>query len=253
MPTFEVKNMSDFFEAILKITRMWNGEYGWWRGQSSEKWDLVPSVYRQDYARNEHNMAFRFKHMAKTRYHNCPQNDDAHPWLFLMQHYGLPTRLLDWSESPLVALFFAVQNNNRHHEDGCLWVLRPTQLNLKQIGSKGIFTPSASECTLLFKDVFERNANRDQKMLAILTDETDIRHLVQRSVFTIHGTTVPLNKIESSDDLLVKLVIPSKSKASLNQMLNLAGISRAYLFPDLTNLAHELSNVSYIDKNDLPQ
>lgn len=61
------------------------------------------------------------------------------------------------------------------------------------------------------------------------------------------------SKIESTDDLLVKRVIPSKSKASLIQMLNLSGISRAYLFPDLTNLAHELSNVSYIDKKTAPQ
>lgn len=46
-------------------------------------------------------------------------------WLFLMQHYGLPTRLLDWSESLLTASFFAVFNHREHEHSGCVWVLNP--------------------------------------------------------------------------------------------------------------------------------
>jgi hypothetical protein len=61
--------------------------------------------------------------LAKT-----PDPDDYFGWLFLAQHYGLPTRLLDWSESPLVALYFAVTEGHEDH-DGCVWALWPGGLN----------------------------------------------------------------------------------------------------------------------------
>src|SRR5690606_36926394 len=57
------------------------------------------------------------------------QPRDDWEWLFLMQHYGVPTRLLDWTDSPLVALFFAVYNVDRDDRDASLWVLLPAALN----------------------------------------------------------------------------------------------------------------------------
>lgn len=45
-----------------------------------------------------------------------------------MQHYGVPTRLLDWSENPLVALYFAVENKDKE-TDAAIWMLRPNKLN----------------------------------------------------------------------------------------------------------------------------
>src|SRR5437773_608578 len=70
---------------------------------------LVPRVLRSDRF-NERFLAHTFRLRAGSRYSSCPPLDEYPRWLFLMQHYGLPTRLLDWTASPLVALFFAVED-----------------------------------------------------------------------------------------------------------------------------------------------
>jgi len=54
---------------------------------------------------------------------------DEWDWIFLMQHYRAPTRLLDWSESPLVALYFALVDKLQEDSDGALWCMDPIALN----------------------------------------------------------------------------------------------------------------------------
>lgn len=64
---------------------------------------------------------------------SVPQRYDRASWLTLMQHYGLPTRLLDWSESPLVALYFALSSDEDAKADAAVWVLNPMKLNKKWV------------------------------------------------------------------------------------------------------------------------
>lgn len=61
-----------------------------------------------------------------------PQLNDYANWLTIMQHYGLPTRLLDWSRSPLVALYFAVSDKSNDENDACVWMLTPDELNASE-------------------------------------------------------------------------------------------------------------------------
>jgi hypothetical protein len=78
---------------------------------------------------NERALIGHFQVRAPTRAHTrMPEPDDYFGWLFLAQHYGLPTRLLDWTENPLVALYFAVENPEEK-TDGCIWALWPARLN----------------------------------------------------------------------------------------------------------------------------
>src|SRR5712692_10309237 len=86
------------------------GDQVWWRGQGDSDWKLVPGVHR-DPSRGpeyEHTAALLFVQRARTRHPQCPPTGELHSWLFFMQHYRLPTRLLDWTESVLFAGFFAV-------------------------------------------------------------------------------------------------------------------------------------------------
>jgi hypothetical protein len=69
-----------------------------------------------------------------------PQN--SWEWYFLMQHSGAPTRLLDWTEGALIALYFAVRNK-LDATDAAVWVLDPWSLNEHVLGIDEVIAPSA--------------------------------------------------------------------------------------------------------------
>ncbi|MGO9246664.1 MAG: FRG domain-containing protein [Verrucomicrobiia bacterium] len=102
------------------------GECVWFRGQGKKSWPLTPRLARKAaHARAETLFFKRFVQNATSHLHDRPQSEWE--WLFLMQHYRVPTRLLDWTESPLVALYFAVVDSPK--QDGAVWCLLPTELN----------------------------------------------------------------------------------------------------------------------------
>lgn len=130
MVEFIANDINAFTNAIVAITRHFHDAKPWWRGQADKGWNLCPSLYWRELGQKETNMTVRFRTMARARHVNCPQNQDVFSWLFLMQHYRLPTRLLDWSESPLVALFFAVEEEAQDCSDAAIWALEPTELKM---------------------------------------------------------------------------------------------------------------------------
>ena len=251
MVEFIANDINEFTNAVVAITRHFHDAKPWWRGQADKEWNLRPSLYWRELGQKETNMTVRFRTMARARHVNCPQNQDVFLWLFLMQHYRLPTRLLDWSESPLVALFFAVEDKAQDCSDAAIWALEPTELNSQQAGKKTIYTAGNSNIRQVFVEAFIRNPNNpDRRIISILTEQTDLRHMLQQSAFTIHGKDDPINKLDDSAKYIAKIVIPSQYKVAFRQVLALYGISRAVLFPDLENLAQEITALEF---NDLAQ
>src|SRR6266446_10614149 len=101
----------------------------WFRGQAVADWYLEPKLLRGTVDLSETHFINRFKQNASFLLEKPPSSE--FDWLFLMQHYGMQTRLLDWTESPLVGLYFAVEEDAHNSEDGSLWALMPTLLNSK--------------------------------------------------------------------------------------------------------------------------
>ncbi len=95
------------------------------RGHSDEAWDIEPVVDREEYKRAvdgsgrrrlEELVLEKFKQLAVPHIDSVPASDWE--WLCLARHHQVPTRLLDWTENPLVALFFAIED--RSLADGCV-------------------------------------------------------------------------------------------------------------------------------------
>ena len=80
---------------------------------------------------------------------------------------------------------------------------------------------------------------------AVQTKQCDLRHLVQKSVVTIHGRDVPLQKLPEAEKFLARIYIPAKHKDEFRRVLSLYGISQSLLFPDLENLSKELGSMKF--------
>lgn len=241
---YSADNVTSFTAAVVEASRYFGNTRPWWRGQMQAAWSLQPSLYRLGFGGKEINLNARFRLMAKARRRDVPESSDALGWLFLMQHYRLPTRLLDWSQSPLVALYFALEKPD--DADAALWALCPTRLNSIEANTASICMPRSDVIGHLGVQAFRSKGEQpDSRILAVLTEEADLRHLVQQSCFTLHGRAEPLEQREVSSTYLVKVLIPSAAKEGLRQALALLGINRASLFPDLENLALELQGLEF--------
>lgn len=240
----------------------------WWRGHASSIFELQPSVYRpcvyrpNEPTRYEKSVALHFKTRAPGLYSTCP-TDDAHvDWLFLMQHYGLPTRLLDWTRSLLIGLFFAVQDPkkedkipNHENEPGTLWVLNPARLNTNQGHRRAVIAQIKGDpmADRIVKHAFRGKQehkipdhdNPLRSILAIAPPHRDERMVVQQACSTLHGTTKPLNQFPDRDDFLLKIEIQAGAKQSTRKFLKTLGIKPSVLFPDLEHLAKELKDSYY--------
>ena len=103
--TFEIKSLSDF---IVTITDTFSSDKKiWFRGLPDIDYDLKPSIFRDPFKPDlEKDFNIQFQSRAIPFLKSIPQ--DPWEWQFVMQHFGIPTRLLDWTVSGLAALAFSV-------------------------------------------------------------------------------------------------------------------------------------------------
>lgn len=244
MPVQQLKSVSDILEALKLTVASFGGSSPWWRGHGVETWQLVPWAHRIPIPRYETNVSMAFYHEARTRQSNLPPPENASAWLFLMQHYGLPTRLLDWTDSCLVAAYFAVSHKKLHGVPGALWALAPSNLNKQYSGRGNIFASGHQEVMKhLGKiiDLVEPDAeNSEPTTLALTPEHVDLRMLVQCSKFTIHRDGTLLEAAQSAPMHLIKYIIPPDAKPKILEELDGLKINRASLFPDLQNLAKDI-------------
>jgi hypothetical protein len=198
---------------------------GWWfRGQADASWELLPKAGRSPYKLKGGKSLGRFNSWSKKAVAYLPSLPD-NDWerLAIAQHNGLATCLLDWTENPLVATYFAC--SELPNADGVVFCYDPD----------------------LFVDV---------KVLPLSEIESGVngfmprsispRILNQRAVFTVHlpatrTLSVKASPLFEDHPNLARLIIPANQKPALLQMLNDYGINHAVLFADLEGLSRHVN------------
>lgn len=252
--TCTAKTLRQFMRRIEAIEKIWESKPDgapqlWFRGLPKSHLPLIPKLYRP--RRNitqllaaEDEIREEFVRRAPSLTNHKPEN--AWEWYFLMQHYGAPTRLLDWTESPQVGLYFAVKDSEGLH-DAAVWVLDPWWLNKRVVGkfevippgSAGIAEADARRYRPWLPDRFDAKAKLPNRPpVAIYPTQFDVRMAAQRSCFTIHARPrAPLNEIfPRSTDRLAIIVIPSWCINYICAELNDQGVDEATIYPDLGGL-----------------
>ncbi|QSQ19292.1 FRG domain-containing protein [Pyxidicoccus parkwayensis] len=238
-----VKSISELITALADLSKKLDpGEVVWFRGHANEIFKLQPSLARHPKGlEREALLIKRFKQNAYSFRTLPPQSEWE--WLFLMQHFGVPTRLLDWTESPLVGLYFAVNDKPEHDSaDGHLWAMLPAKFNFDIPRIRPIVPidiPSFGvEKTLddYRPDVMVLDTHSNKLPVAAIAHRQNERIMAQLGVFTImHRDTAPLETL--ADKHLAKFTIPAASKPQIKtELLNLR-ITRMSLFPELSSVA----------------
>lgn len=217
------------------------------RGQADAQWVLSPSVHRGYTPQQERYLTNEFRVRARSRYFSCPMSDDYPGWLALMQHYDLPTRLLDWTYSPLVATFFALHPDYvspacSAARDACIWALDARMLNESQGFEPLIFPLDASSYEPLIVPAFKNRKELNTVGVAMAI-EHDPRIQLQQGAFTIHSSRTPIDAMDGAGEWLRRLVIPNAAILVLFDELTLLGIRKYSLFPDLSALTSELRTI----------
>lgn len=228
----------------------------WYRGHGVRSWNLAPPILRKENKETikESNINYYFQVYASSFMEAMPDPEDYSSWITLMQHYGLPTRLLDWSRSPLLAAFFAVFNDKHLQEEGCIWLLDPLELNEYESEGEEILLYHMQHNIMrdLIYPAFKNEPQTElykkfckDKVFASYPAVKNIRVHLQQSAFTVHNserTLIEIADANRSDTMLQELKIPAKSKPMIKKELVACGIIPSMVYPDLEHVAQDIIN-----------
>ncbi|WPO40625.1 FRG domain-containing protein [Tardiphaga sp. 42S5] len=236
MPVRKVRNIAAYIDALRADQ---DGSARWFRGHGNAKWPLLPGIMRSRPGLSEASALARFKQSAAMLTERTPSS--AFDWTFLMQHYGVPTRLLDWTESPLVAMFFAVDNFDKHRNaDAAVWCLNPTLLNKNASISNAMelnYIPSFEADELKPYATEKLNVpNVELLPVATIATRNNPRIQAQLGTFTIHHTKKVAIEAVGDKSHATKYVIPSASRETIKKELKLLGLNQFSMFPELTSV-----------------
>jgi hypothetical protein len=253
-----VTTLTDFTKQIEERLAAANGGPLWHRGNPDFAHDLLsPSLYRHPTIKDTKKLLeVEMKMLSRFQQRSIPfvnqRLQDHWERLFFMQHSAIPTRLLDWTENPFIALYFALTSKSKTaDEDSAVWILDPIKWNQKSLDrityKGGIISVDDPEGLLKGFKPGEDYDNMSDKPLAIHGYHNTARIVAQRGEFMIFGKeNSDMEKLYREDnypqDCLVKLRLRKDEKANLLKSLFQIGFTHSVIFPDLEGFAKEMKH-----------
>ncbi len=217
-----------------------------YRGLSNCAYELKTSLMRLggNYARLESNLLRNFRKYA---HREVVPADSVWNWLATAQHHGLPTRMLDWTFSPYIALHFATANTERYQADGVIWVVDyikaheslPASLRelLSREGSNLITAEILGRCV---STLGELDHLADETFVVFFEPPSlDERIVNQYALFTLLSDPCVLldEWLAGRPEVYHRIVIPARLKWEIRDKLDQANITERVLFPGLDGLS----------------
>jgi hypothetical protein len=253
--THEPKTFSEILAIIEAFQE--NHEITWFRGVGNATHGLLPSIFRHPTKKTIEEIHSLEREITETFQQRSPpfvnqSFRDEWDTMFFMQHYGMPTRLLDWSESPFSALYFALTSGERgkdgaSKQDAAIWMLDPVEWNraaLSDISYKGGVLATGHEQVKSYRPGVSLT---ERKNLPVMINGThnSPRIVAQRGVFSLFGkSTDPMEKAYKDSKfpeyVIQKVVIKKDDVLTVAKSLFRKGISDTSIYPDLYGLSLEM-------------
>lgn len=275
-----VNSTEELVSEVRSDLSLWHdGAVPWFRGEpKATSTPLIPEVFRVPHDENALLQGFRRK-AATLSSIPTPPRGHTDEWLFMARHVGLPTRLLDWSESLLYALYFALLEGEK---GSIVWMLDPLELNRRVSGHRQFglawHSPELNVTSWIrallqpdrrasgirsnylrrliaflrtgrvgpnFANINIRGAWENDRVgttmpVAIYPTSVHPRMAAQKGTFSIHRRSHPALSSILDRTGLICYEVASGSAAQMWEDLQVLGVTHTTVFPELESLAREL-------------
>lgn len=248
-----INNISEYIQAIQKINSTENEKkFLFYRGVKNSDYCLTPKIFRKREPKyNEREILLDYKHYLPQLSPNYSFPEDILKILADMQHYGIPTRLLDWTTSPLIALYFACEVTEEK-SDSKIFIFNPwkywkrivqedykicSDIHHAHIHSRALLSfYSAKEILEIirkkyFLELDVESLKEKKNPFPFVSSFSNDRIVIQKGCFTIHGSNQDSLECQEQGELH-KIIISKSAKSKIIEELNLLGIDDYSVFPD---------------------
>lgn len=211
------------------------------RGVKDKHWDLIPALNRsceQDLSLERHIL----RSFKKYGYADLQGVESLWQMLATGQHFGLPTRLLDWSYSPLVAAHFATEDTSAYHVDGAIMMADMEIINdllpkqLRDILVKDQVNVFSQEMLDKVAPTFEALKALSDEPFSLFFEPASVVSRIenQYALFSLSSDAdVLIDRLPKAEQAFTRIIIPWQTKLEIRDKLDYINISERMLYPGL--------------------